>query len=228
MKVELNHLIDLEHAEEEVGAFVVPEEEGIADYYELRRQMDEAKDDFQAVITHPSHILPFLQPGRLVKVKHGSLDFGWGVVVKYTKRAQEKVRKSKSDDYILSSFQGSRYKQQDEQTTAQSQYIVDVLLACAPSGKGETEMVPSVDWVQPANSSSNAVIQVVPVLLSLVNAISHLRIHLPKDLRPISGRETAWKAIREIQRRWPKSVPLLDPVENMGIKDTSFLNLVKV
>jgi ATP-dependent RNA helicase DOB1 len=69
----------------------VPEEEGVAEYYELRRQMDEARDDFQVVITHPSHILPFLQTGRLINVKHGSQDFGWGVVVKFTKRVQEKV-----------------------------------------------------------------------------------------------------------------------------------------
>jgi ATP-dependent RNA helicase DOB1 len=66
------------------------------------------------------------------------------------------------------------------------------------------------------------------VLLSTVDGISHLRIHLSKDLRPLSNRETAWKAVKEIQRRWPDSVPLLDPVENMGIKDTEFLNLIKV
>ena len=69
----------------------MPEEEGVAEYYELRRQMDEARDDFQAVITHPSHILPFLQTGRLINMKHGSQDFGWGVVVRFTKRVQEKV-----------------------------------------------------------------------------------------------------------------------------------------
>ena len=106
--------------------------------------------------------------------------------------------------------------------------MIDVLLACAPSHKGDADAISSINWVQPATSSSNAVVQVVPVLLSLVTAINHLRIHLPKDLRPVSGRETAWKAVREIQRQWPKSVPLLDPVENMGIEDASFLNLVKV
>jgi ATP-dependent RNA helicase DOB1 len=112
-------------------------------------------------------------------------------------------------------------------TTAQSGYVVDVLLACAVQGPGHKDASGSLDSLRPA-SGSDETIQVVPVLLSTVDAISHLRIHLPKDLRSAPSRDTAWKAVKEIQRRWPKSIPLLDPVENMGIKDTSFLNLVNV
>lgn len=47
--------------------------------------------DFREVITHPNYSLPFLQPGRLIKVKYKDLDFGWGVVVNYQKRLPPKV-----------------------------------------------------------------------------------------------------------------------------------------
>jgi ATP-dependent RNA helicase DOB1 len=47
--------------------------------------------DFREVITHPTYALPFLQPGRLVKVKYQNLDFGWGVVVNFEKRVTPKV-----------------------------------------------------------------------------------------------------------------------------------------
>ncbi|KIM24026.1 hypothetical protein M408DRAFT_248178 [Serendipita vermifera MAFF 305830] len=196
---------DLRRAEEEHSQFVIPEEDSIAEYYELRRQMDETRGDLRMVITHPTHILPFLQQGRLVKIKHGLQDFGWGVVINFSKRTVAKGREA--------------------DISPQSSYLVDVLLACAnnaPTGKDGSN---SLDALQPS-STSNEIIQVVPVLLSTIDAISHLRIHLPKDLRPISSRETAWKAVKEIQRRWPKSVPLLDPVENMGIKDAIFLDLI--
>ena len=47
--------------------------------------------DFREVITHPAYSLPFMRPGRLVKIKHQKLDFGWGVVVNYQKRLPPKV-----------------------------------------------------------------------------------------------------------------------------------------
>lgn len=86
----------------------------------------------------------------------------------------------------------------------------------------------SLEAIQPSAPDGPEVLQVVPVILSTIDAISYLRIHLPKDLRATASRETAWKAIKEIKRRWPKSIPLLDPIENMGIKDEAFLSLVKV
>jgi len=69
---------------------------------------------------------------------------------------------------------------------------------------------------------------VVPVLLSTLDGISHMRIHLPKDLRSTGPRETVWKSILEVQRRTPDGIPLLDPIESMGIKDEKFKVLVKV
>ncbi|PVF97817.1 putative MTR4-involved in nucleocytoplasmic transport of mRNA [Serendipita vermifera] len=201
---------ELSKAEEEYATINVPEEETIAEYYELRRQMDEAQSDFQTVITHPSYILPFLQSGRIVKIKHQGHDYGWGVVINVAKRVAPKKR-----------------PEIHENNTPQAQYVLDVLLSCETGSTPEKDGNFTLDSLLPARNSSTSSLQVVPVLLSTVDAISHLRIHLPKDLRPISSRETAWKAVREIQKRWPKSVPLLDPISNMGIKDPGFLNLVK-
>ena len=48
--------------------------------------------DFREVITHPTYSLPFLQTGRLVKVKYQKLDFGWGIVINFEKRIAPKVR----------------------------------------------------------------------------------------------------------------------------------------
>lgn len=74
------------------ASLVIPDEENIADYYELRQQLDILNKDLRDVLNHPTYALPFLQPGRLVRVKHDDLDFGWGCVVNYQKRLGIKVR----------------------------------------------------------------------------------------------------------------------------------------
>jgi ATP-dependent RNA helicase DOB1 len=82
---------ELKREEEAKSSIVVPDEELVAQYYEYRQQLDQMSADFREVVHHPSYSLPFLQPGRLVKVKHKDLDFGWGVVTNYQKRLPPKV-----------------------------------------------------------------------------------------------------------------------------------------
>ena len=83
---------ELQKEEAKKAAITIPDEELVASYYEYRQQLDQMAADFREVITHPNYVLPFLQPGRLVKVKHGKLDFGWGIIVNYQKRLPPKVR----------------------------------------------------------------------------------------------------------------------------------------
>lgn len=60
-------------------------------YYGCRQTLDRLAEDFRTVITHPTYSLPFLQPGRLIRVKCRDADFGWGVVINFQKRLRSKV-----------------------------------------------------------------------------------------------------------------------------------------
>lgn len=71
---------------------IIPDEESIAEYYDRKKQLEDLGKDFKDVITHPTYSLPFLQAGRLVTVQHDNVDFGWGVVVNFSKRQTPKVR----------------------------------------------------------------------------------------------------------------------------------------
>jgi len=79
---------------------VVPEEDTVGEYYDIRSQLDTYGSDVAEVITHPNYSLPFLQPGRLVRIKQGDMDFGWGVVINFAKRAANKVRLFKAQRYL--------------------------------------------------------------------------------------------------------------------------------
>ena len=78
--------------EEEIrNSTVIPDEVLVSQYYDYRHQLDQLVADFREVITHPTYSLPFLQPGRLVKVKYEKHDFGWGVIINYQKRLPIRV-----------------------------------------------------------------------------------------------------------------------------------------
>jgi ATP-dependent RNA helicase DOB1 len=111
------------------------------------------------------------------------------------------------------------------------QYIVDVLLNCATGGTMSKERAPATPTpagILPCPPGQKGDPQVVPVLLSTLESISHLRVHMPNDIRSSQARETLWKTILEVHRRFPDGVPLLDPIQNMQITDDKFKALVKV
>ncbi|KAI6121198.1 rRNA-processing arch domain-containing protein [Pisolithus sp. B1] len=195
--------------------FKIPDEQLIAAYYDYRQQLDRMGEDMRAVITHPTYSLPFLQPGRLIRVKHREANFGWGVVINFQKRLRTKAK--------------SEFQQVDD-IPPHEQYIVEALLYCADSTtipKDRNISTASPGDFQPCPPGEKGVSLVVPMFLSAIEAISHIRIVLPKDLRQDQARETVWKSVLEVQRRFPQGIALLDPVENMGIKDDKFLNLIK-
>ena len=73
-------------------AISIPNEDVVEGYYVCRQHLESLASHFRTIITHPSHSLPFLQIGRLVKVKHQTTDFGWGVILGYRKTNIIRVR----------------------------------------------------------------------------------------------------------------------------------------
>ena len=165
--------------------------------------------DMRDVINHPNYSLPFMQAGRLIKVKHQSLDFGWGAVVNFVQRKPDKHQKP-------------------EEIAPQESYVVDVLLEVADSSMNGTKthfQIPR--GIRPPSEGEKSKMDVVPVLLSCVDAISLVKILLPNDLRPSDARNNVRKSLKVVQDKFPDGVPQLDPIENMGITDDSFKKLLR-
>src|SRR5699024_12402851 len=70
--------------------------------------------------------------------------------------------------------------------------------------------------------------EVVPVMLTCIQAIGHIRVHLPKELHSLDSRNSMKKTHKEVQRRFPDGVPVLDPIENMNIQDEQFKKNLRV
>ncbi len=77
------------------------------------------------------------------------------------------------------------------------------------------------------NGKSDARVEIVPCLLSCIVGMSKLRIFMPDDVTEAGGKARTGKVIREVQRRFPDGIPILDPIENMKITDDSFKKLIR-
>lgn len=185
----------------------ISDEGTIREYYDLRQQLDKFADEVQSVISHPNHSRPYLQPGRLVQIKWGDQDFGWGVVAKYSQRKSHKP---------------------NEEFAPHEAYIVDVLLKLAEGPAVGTKTFQELPpGVRPAEGEKYRM-EVVPLFIGCIRAISHLRIRIPKELTDRDSKNSVKRSLDVVQQRFPDGVAVLDPIEQMGIKDESFKKLLRV
>ncbi|XP_057750670.1 DExH-box ATP-dependent RNA helicase DExH10 isoform X1 [Arachis stenosperma] len=89
--------------EEEVALLDASGEAEVSEYHKLKLEIAQLEKKMMAQIIRPEMILYFLVPGRLIRVREGGTDWGWGVVVNVVKKP------------------------------AGGGYIVDTLLHCSPS-----------------------------------------------------------------------------------------------
>jgi len=201
---------ELHDLERQRSSIEISDEETIKEYYDLRKQLDTYTIDMRDVINHPNYCLQFMQSGRLVRIKYNDHDFGWGAVVNFTPR--QKGRDQKAEDI-----------------SPQQSYVIDVLLQVADTSLNGTRTHSDLpQGVYPPRDGEKSKMEVVPILLSCVESIGHVRIYLPADLKSADQRNTARKSIDEVKRRFADGIAPLDPIENMGITDASFKKLIRV
>ncbi|KAI1122795.1 rRNA-processing arch domain-containing protein [Nemania abortiva] len=207
---------ELMKLQKERDEMIIPDEATVKDYYSLRQQLSTYTKDMIHVIQHPEYCLEFLQPGRLIQIANPKTgrDFGWGVVLDFTKRKEPK-------------FGEKEYEPRES-------VFVDVYLRldpdCDPFGPANpsTEMPPGA---APSDPNGDSIFEVVPCMLTCIKALSQIRVFMPKDMvsreDTDSARERLFKALKEVERRFPDGLPILDPIENMNITDDSFKKLLR-
>ncbi|KAI1357934.1 rRNA-processing arch domain-containing protein [Xylaria arbuscula] len=207
---------ELMKLQKERDEMVIPDEATVKDYYSLRQQLTTYTKDMLSVIQHPKHCIEFLQPGRLVQIANPKTgkDFGWGVVLDFTKRKEPK-------------FGEKEYEPQES-------YFIDVYLRldrdCDPFGPAN----PSTEMplgAAPSQPDKDGIFEAVPCMLTCIKALSQIRVFMPKDISSRedveSVRKQLFKALKEVERRFPDGLPVLDPIENMNITDDSFKKLLR-
>lgn len=84
----------IKELESERNSMVIEEEESLKDYYDLLQQYKSLKNDVHDIVLSPKYVLPFLQPGRLVRIQYCtnesaafSIDenLTWGIIINFEK-----------------------------------------------------------------------------------------------------------------------------------------------
>ncbi|OTB03521.1 hypothetical protein M426DRAFT_60171 [Hypoxylon sp. CI-4A] len=208
-----HELMKLQKARDEM---VIPDEATIKDYYGLRQQISQYTKDMLAVIQHPNYCLEYLQPGRIVQIANPKTgkDFGWGVIANVTKRKDPKFG--------------------EKEYAPQESYFMDVFLRldpkCDPFGStNSSKAMP--DGARASDPNKDSVFEVIPCMLTCIKALSQIRVFMPKEVTNRedveSVRKQVLKSLKEVERRFPDGMPVLDPIENMNITDDSFKKLLR-
>lgn len=200
--------------QQERDNMVIPDESTVKEYYNLRNQLEEYTKEMVEHIQHPNYCTEFLQPGRLVHIKTPSGDdFDWGVIINFFPRRSP--------------------KQGEAEHSPQESIFIDVLLRLDGDSDEVKRIQPNQGVMPPGvrpfveSRSKYCRYEVVPVLLNCVKAFGQIRLFVKGDLKSDQEMGICGKNLEEAKRRFPDGIPILDPIENMGITDDNFKKLMR-
>ena len=189
----------------------IDDEALVKEYYDLKKQLDVYQEDVRQVITHPGHILPFLKEGRVIKVKIGDKDYGWGMVVSFSKRVNK--------------------RNPNQSFTAHESYVVKVFIYSmyvdSPVNliKPFNPMLP--EGIRPSKAGEKSRAEFIPITLDSIEKISSVRLKVPDDVNSSAAKTSLLKTMKDLPKRLPDGIPLIDPIESMKIDDQEFKLLLR-
>ncbi|KAF8362076.1 mtr-4 [Pristionchus pacificus] len=179
--------------EAELDAMKIEGETELAGFFDMERQMEMLKASIRKTVLSIKYVVPFLHPGRLFKIKTGSRDFGWGVLIKH----HRKVNPEDAHEMV---------------------YVLDMLIALDPSSAAD---VSNPGSLKPPQQGGKAVWELVPMTIECVDDISAVRLKLPTELTSREARDQVARMVKEVFARHPV-LPGLDPVKDQKITDAAF------
>ena len=193
----------LHEAEAERANIHFQDEATIQEYHKGHKDIEKLTRQVHDTITHPNYCLPYMQPGRLVHIKWHDFDFGWGTVMQHRRVDSKKLSR---------------------EAKPQDTYSLDVatIIAAEPSKSGDAP-----DAVRPPKDDEAAKLEIIPVALSAIQSISEVRMIMDENLKSPSSMQVLHKSMLAVSSKYPNGTKLLDPVENLGIKDNGFKKLLK-
>ncbi|KAG9066383.1 ATP-dependent RNA helicase mtr4 [Linnemannia hyalina] len=197
--------------------FTPVEESSLEQYHDLRVQLATCAKEIRSIIYNPQHSLQYLQSGRVVNIAFDKQPVGWGVLTGCHKARPGPGKKA------ADSADGNK---------PGASFILDILLAFPRDTKfeyGSGGIVTGIEESQKGKMVAQPTeFAAMKVSLDSVRYIGAPLISLPKDIRTSPGsRANAFRALLELQRRCPDGIPILDPVEDMGIRSPALQRVIR-
>jgi ATP-dependent RNA helicase DOB1 len=199
-------------------------------YYKMDQQLLLTKAKVSSIARKPEYIVKFLQvAGRFLDVIIDGEHYGWGVLTTFKKRGGG------------SGGEAGRLASMSNQPT----FTMEVLLPCVDrhfdtvDGKGieeDTSNAPllwrgSAKTCRPAkpgvDDETLISMRVFVISLENIDRVSAVRIFVPQAVHSPEARKKVSIAVKEVKKRFPDGVPLLDPIKDLKIRDENFTTLME-
>lgn len=205
----------------------------VGEYFGMDKQLLLTQRKMMKIQRRPEHILPFVQSsGRLIDVTIDGENYGWGIIVRYKRKAGTGT--SGSAGQAALNAEGPLHN-------------IDVLLGCvdrhfddsspiAEARRDEDLANIGLLWRGTARHCRPAVSTDKPEMVTMreftvgldnIDRISAVRLFVPQDTKPSEARKSIMKSLNEVQRRFPEGLPLLDPVKDLKINVGEFNKLLE-
>jgi ATP-dependent RNA helicase DOB1 len=206
------------------------EEELAKDYYKMDQQLLLTKRKISNIVQKPEYIVKFLQvPGRFLDITIDDENYGWGVLTSFKKKGGSG-----------SGGEAGKLASMSNQPT----YALEVLLSCVDrhfdTVDGKVKEEDTLDapllWrgkaqqcrpAKPEDDEKIVTMRVFTIGLEHIDRVSALRIFTPPALQSPEARKKVSMAVKEVKKRFPDGVPLLDPIKDLKIQDENFTILME-
>lgn len=203
----------------------------VDEYYQLNQQLLITENKMLKISRKPQYIVPFIQnAGRMLECVIDGENYGWGVLVSYKKKTGGSA--------------GSAGKMARE--APGPEHTVDVLLPCVDrhfddekaSDQANEEDISNVGLLWRGNSHHCRAVKpndddkiishrVFTIDIGDIKDISAVRLQISKDMHTENARRNTARSVKEVKRRFPEGLPVLDPVKDMGIKSDDFKKMLE-
>ncbi|XP_055328735.1 exosome RNA helicase MTR4-like [Paramacrobiotus metropolitanus] len=198
-------LEEISKKKEELEKLVIPRPEDLSQYFRILNEVTRLTKTVQEIITSEENVLAWLTPGRLLRLRHNEMDFGWCPFLQYKKTKSEK-KKDKS---------------------AENSEIC-LIVALPVRDLANLEGSDGLSYLKPVSIQEAKDALIIKANLGAIQALSSLKLYVPEDLSNKDGRLQLLKSLKEVHKRFPDGMPALDPVNHMKIKDEKFTDSVKL
>lgn len=221
---------DLEQQASQIDLGSPEEASLVSQYYQMDQQLLLTRNSMMKIVRKPEHILKFLQkPGRFLDVSIDGESYGWGALVSCSKK-------------MGTGTAGAAGKLAEQ--TSQPTWSLDVLLFCVDRqydstvnvGKVEDTENASMLWrgtsgncrpALPSDDPKVVSMRVFTIGLDSIDRISAVKLFIPSDVHPHEARKTVGLSVREVHKRFPDGIPLLDPIKDLGVNAAEFKSLME-
>ncbi|CAM9166887.1 unnamed protein product [Scytosiphon promiscuus] len=202
------------------------DEERTSEYFMVLQQLERTREDVRRVIQRPENCLPYIQTGRLLRMR------GWPVGHGDPgSTSQAKGGDGQKEDHPSGHESGGELdwgwgatvdlqKKPASKAGDVAKYEVAVLVMCKPEdGARGKEFVPPMPM-------TDGEMRIMRFTLGSMVEMSSVRLLMPPDLRAAERRAAVAESMKEAVRRLEGKVPTLHPIADMRLQDPSLEKLL--